>query len=129
MTVDAVHGGPRGYPELATFLDSDDNLMLYRRFGYLQSRILLEKQERLRLLEEELDELDHYQTSTPGDENALITLDLESSKRTPRSELMTKIEPAWTEYGQKFLPLKLNVLTSNSWSPEAGSRPGCHEQA
>ena len=33
---------------LATFLDSDDCFMVYRRFGFLQSRRLLEKQEELR---------------------------------------------------------------------------------
>ena len=43
---------------LATFLDSDDCFMVYRRFGFLQSRLLLEKQEELRELEGKLDRLD-----------------------------------------------------------------------
>ncbi|TAQ88780.1 hypothetical protein B7494_g2872 [Chlorociboria aeruginascens] len=38
------------------FLDSDDNSMIYRRFGYLHSRILIRKQE-LQQLEMELDKI------------------------------------------------------------------------
>src|SRR5215469_11608832 len=40
----SVYSCPEGYPRLAAFLDSDENFMVYRRFGYLQSRLLLEKQ-------------------------------------------------------------------------------------
>jgi hypothetical protein len=43
---------------LAAFLDSDEGFTIYRRFGYLQSRLLLDKQEQLRLLEEKLEHLD-----------------------------------------------------------------------
>ncbi|EON69660.1 hypothetical protein W97_08941 [Coniosporium apollinis CBS 100218] len=49
---------PRGYPSVAAFLDSNENFMVYRRFGFLQSRLLLEKQDKLRELEEDLDTLD-----------------------------------------------------------------------
>jgi hypothetical protein len=34
----------RSNPRLAALLDSDENFMLYRRFGYLQARLLLHKQ-------------------------------------------------------------------------------------
>jgi hypothetical protein len=49
---------PAGYPRLAAFLSSDENFMLYRRFDYLQARLLLYKQDELRELEGELDHLD-----------------------------------------------------------------------
>ena len=39
-------------------MDSDENFMIYRRFGFLYSRILLSKQDELRKLEEDLDALD-----------------------------------------------------------------------
>ncbi|KAF4636283.1 hypothetical protein G7Y89_g1791 [Cudoniella acicularis] len=48
----------KGYRSLSTFLDSDENFMLYRRFGYLHSRILLRIQDQLRELERELDAYD-----------------------------------------------------------------------
>ncbi|KAH8678811.1 hypothetical protein BGZ60DRAFT_428633 [Tricladium varicosporioides] len=48
----------RGYSSLSTFLDSDENFMIYRRFGYLHSRVLLRIQDQLRKLEQELDRYD-----------------------------------------------------------------------
>jgi uncharacterized protein YqgQ len=47
-----------GYPYLATFLDSDENFMIYRRFGFLHARLLLQKQDELRMMEAELDRMD-----------------------------------------------------------------------
>jgi hypothetical protein len=73
IDVQAVHLTPRGYPRLAAFLDSDDNFKLYRRFGYLQSRVLLEKQDDLRQLERELERLD--QQDKEADEELLRTRD------------------------------------------------------
>lgn len=49
----------RGYRSLSTFLDSDENFMIYRRFGYLHSRVLLRKQDQLRVLENQLDMYDN----------------------------------------------------------------------
>lgn len=73
--------------------------MVYRRFGYLQSRLLLEKQERLRLLEKELDTLDKCQTNGEDDEMALCTLDTDLDIKNPREELMARVENAFNEYG------------------------------
>lgn len=49
----------KSYRSLSIFLDSDDNFKIYRRFGYLHSRLLLHKQDEIRRLEMELDELDN----------------------------------------------------------------------
>jgi hypothetical protein len=48
-----------GYPYLAAFLDSDENFMIYRRFGFLHARLLLQKQDELRIMEAELDRMDN----------------------------------------------------------------------
>ena len=40
------------------FLDSDENFMIYRRFGYLYARLLLYKQDELRAFEKRLDRID-----------------------------------------------------------------------
>jgi hypothetical protein len=100
LTSCGVHGGPRGYPELATFLDSDDNFMVYRRFGYVQARLLLEKQERLRLLEERLDKLDKQQTADEKDACRLCTIDIHPGFKADRDDLMAKVERAFNEYGK-----------------------------
>ena len=49
---------PKGYPQLAALLSSEENVMIYRKFSYLQSRILLHRQDELRELERDLDRLD-----------------------------------------------------------------------
>ncbi|KAF2231422.1 hypothetical protein EV356DRAFT_293280 [Viridothelium virens] len=88
---------PKGYPHLAAFLDSDENFMVYRRFGYLQSRLLLEKQDELRKLERKLDLIDDYnKTANP---TLLQMRDLtEEEGAAPRRALFTQIEERFREY-------------------------------
>ena len=56
----------KGYPRLAAFLSQRDgeNLLLFRRFSYLQLRLILQRQDELRGLEEALDKSDGE--SLPG---------------------------------------------------------------
>lgn len=61
---------------------------------------MLEKQERLRLLEAELDALDKQQTEDEEDEAALCTLDIDPGFKAERDELMAKVESAFNEYGK-----------------------------
>lgn len=49
---------PRGYPLQAAFQSSEPSVSIYRGFGYLHSRVILELQEQLRELEECLKDLD-----------------------------------------------------------------------
>ncbi len=49
---------PDGYPRLAGFLSSESNFSLYRGFSYLHSRVLLQLQDDIAVLEQELDFLD-----------------------------------------------------------------------
>lgn len=100
-----------GYPRLAAFLDSDENFMVFRRFGYLQARLLLEKQDELRLLEEELDGLDaRMHAKRPAD---LITRDLRAATRAPRKDLIEKIENTFCEYGKEPSYLLLQILCAD----------------
>ena len=71
--------------------------MIYRRFGYLQSRLLLDKQDDLRRLESALDRLDFKETKKNND--ALMSRhDIESDACKDRRELMQKIETNFKEY-------------------------------
>jgi hypothetical protein len=104
--VPLVQDCPDGYPRLGAFLDSDDNFMVYRRFGYLQSRLLLEKQEHLRQLEEELDNLDTVDAQKES--RNLITMENYDSERyKPRRDLMQRIEYQFQGYGTQFDTLKI----------------------
>lgn len=75
--------------------------MIYRRFGYLQSRLLLEKQEELRVLEEELDILDaQMHNKRPAD---LTTTNLPEAIAGPRKSLMERIENTFCDYCKSML--------------------------
>ena len=102
-----VESCPKGYPNLAAFLDSDENFMVYRRFGYLQSRLLLEKQDELRKLEKKLDLMDdHNKTVNP---TLLQMRDLtEEEGAAPRKALFTQIEERFREYSMHHRWLELH---------------------
>ena len=92
-----VHKTPRGYPKLATFLDSDDRFMVYRRFGYLQSRLLLEKQDDLRILEARLDRLD--KSEFKNDDKSLMTREIiEDDQPKPQAKVLNEFEEKFQEY-------------------------------
>ena len=71
--------------------------MVYRRFGYLQSRLLLEKQDDLRRLESALDRFDKKEFKK-NEEALMSRQDIEEPEFAPRRELMQKIETKFNEY-------------------------------
>jgi hypothetical protein len=71
--------------------------MIYRRFGYIQSRLLLEKGDKLRRLENRLDELDkEFGNEHPG---YLTTTDLKPKLSKMKKALMAQLTTAFCEYG------------------------------
>ena len=100
--------------------------MVYRRFGYLQARLLLEKQERLRVLEEELDALDKQQTADEEDKAALCTIDIDPAFKAERDALMAKVERAFNEYGKLWPKVSpYQSLTATSRPSPKGSVHDC----
>ncbi|KAF2820182.1 hypothetical protein CC86DRAFT_305151, partial [Ophiobolus disseminans] len=87
---------PVGFPNLAAFLDSDECFSVYRRFGFLQSRLLLDKQDKLRKLEEALDRLDKREAK--ADPRRPTTTDLLEKDVGPRQKLLATIEKEFTSY-------------------------------
>jgi hypothetical protein len=69
--------------------------MLYRRFGFLQSRILLHKQDELRELEYHLDYIDRCDAET----KPTRLRSRERDGNETRAELLEKIEHKFKEYG------------------------------
>jgi len=107
-----VDSCPEGYPQLGAFLDSDENFMLYRRFGYLQSRILLHKQDELRALETELDNMDKADNENRTTKRYLKSRDMDDKRKdSPRKALLQKTETTFKEYGM-FTYIK---LVWNAW--------------
>ena len=68
--------------------------MVYRRYGYLQSRILLEKQDELRLLEEQLDAIDKSEMHKRPHK-----LFGRKHQGEERKGLLAQIEVTFCEYG------------------------------
>lgn len=87
---------PEGYPRLAALLDSDENFLLYRRFGYLQARLLLHKQDQLRELEVELNDWDKIDDARAP--MWLRSREMDDVKNKDRKKVLERIEKMFLEY-------------------------------
>lgn len=91
-----VHKCPKGYPRLAALLSSEENFMIYRKFSYLQARLLLHRQDELRELERDLDDLDeNHKQNSPEFLGCREDDDALSGKR---KLLLDKISECFQEY-------------------------------
>ena len=100
-----VEDYPNGYPKLAAYADSDDAFMIYRRFGLLHARLLLNKQDELRKLEEDLYTMDKRDDRSEPTRIYLqcATDDIERKypeERQSRQNLLQQIETKDLEYGK-----------------------------
>jgi hypothetical protein len=93
---------PEGYPRLSAFIDSDQSFMIFRRFGYIQSRLILEKQDELRKLETELDALDE-KFKAKNEYGLYSRNDMEPTLGKEHRQLMTRLEKEFREYGKMTL--------------------------
>jgi hypothetical protein len=85
-------------------MDSDDNYMTYRRFGNVQARLLLEAQDDIRILEEQLENLDEEETENEEERKALCSRELHGANWSDtRRTLMKNLKTAFTEYGESGL--------------------------
>ena len=57
--MDPVDDHPQGYPQLAAFVNSDENVLICRKYGFLRARILLYRQDEISQLERQLIEMDN----------------------------------------------------------------------
>ena len=100
-----VESFPRGFPKLARFLDSDDNFMVYRRFGTVCSRLLLYKQDEISKMEGVLHSMDKTDERAKNEKCLMSrTLDVERDGipefwPESRPQLMEKLEKKIVEYG------------------------------
>ena len=116
MLILSVEDSPKGFPIVASYLDSDDSFMVYRRFGFLHARLLLNKQDELRELEEDLRDLDGDDWAEESCRKYLMSRELDKAReldearelakdqdpedrRVPRQKLLEKIEKKILEYG------------------------------
>ncbi|KAL9599067.1 MAG: hypothetical protein Q9219_004101 [cf. Caloplaca sp. 3 TL-2023] len=119
IAVPKLENYPRGFPRLACFLSSDDGFMVYKRFGIVFSRLLLNKQDELRELEAKLlvmDRKDEVDTANDGARFLMSRYeDVMRHKQSPpvgflktRPQLLKLMEEKILEYSE--LLLKANQL-------------------
>jgi hypothetical protein len=85
--------------------------MLYRRFGYVHARILLQKQDELKEIEEQLQIIDKADDEAgPRLQRCLQSRAHDEARdakgppdRVTRKELLRKAEDLVSEYGRKFI--------------------------
>lgn len=91
-----VQDHPDGYPFLAALQDFEENFMVYRKFGFLQAQILLDKQKELRELEIELGQIDAEGQRL--DPRYLYSL---AGTSAERKDIICEIEQKFKEYGKQ----------------------------
>ena len=93
---------PEGYPRLASYVNSDPNFTIYRRFGYLHNRVLLYRQDELCVLQERLEKLDDEdQEKEP--KNLKSRERDEKYNSTARRDLIFEIDAKLNVYGSRHL--------------------------
>ncbi|KAE8443798.1 hypothetical protein EG329_001392 [Mollisiaceae sp. DMI_Dod_QoI] len=107
-----------GYPYLAAFLDSDENFMIYRRFGFLHARLLLQKQDELRIMEKELDRMDRRDKShnLKALQCRLEDVEQQGQVGETRQSLLSRMESTILRYDE--LLLNAQQLAASNRPPE-----------
>lgn len=77
--------------------------MIYRRFGFLHARVLLHKQDELRVMERSLDQMDHRHARNGNSE--ILKCRVDDDRQTDQGEstrkaLLFQIEDALLKYGR-----------------------------
>lgn len=89
----------RGYPALSTFVSSDDDLFVVRRFEKLGARVILRMQDRIAYLEEELIEQDKLAREKNLDSGTFRY----EPEWAPRQQIMNELSWRLREYQQFVL--------------------------
>lgn len=98
----AVDSYKGGYSTLAAIEDSDPNFLIYRKFGWLRNRLLLDLQDELVTLEEELQLLDDNDERLCDPEDVLISRRNDEMQKTLRQDLLKVIRKKLSEYGMSM---------------------------
>ena len=82
-----------GYPQYAALLGSHASFHIWRRFLRARARLLLLKQDKVCLLESQLDEIDQHET------RELFLGNNRRDRNKKREQILTKLEDALSKYG------------------------------
>ena len=113
-----VEDHPKGYPQLTAFLNSDDNFLIARKYGFLRTRLLLYHQDELSVLEKGLLALDDEDKANRKKALRSRKYDEETDDNSEytRKALMGKIADKLKDYGKlprSILPRLLGLKTGS----------------
>ncbi|MDI1492829.1 MAG: hypothetical protein OHK93_004612 [Ramalina farinacea] len=89
-----VEDYPSGYPQYAALIGSHASFNVYRRFLRLRARLLLSKQDKLSMLERELDDIDIAET------RELFLGNQRRDRNQKRQDIIERINVALSDYDQ-----------------------------
>ena len=91
-----------GYPRYSALIGSNDSFQICRRFSILRTRLLLEKQDRLSLLEKELERLDKEEIAP------LFLGSIRFDRNIERLQVLSDIDTALADYGTLLNPFLMS---------------------
>lgn len=109
---------PKGYPQLAAFINSADDFMITRKFGFLRARVLLYRQDELSVLERDLIRLDEDDFEKRGLALASRKHD-EATDKDPkysRKVLIKQIDDKLKEYDDLVSRIKIYIARKDASS-------------
>ena len=99
---------PEGWPKLAAFINSADDLTMFRRFGRAHCRILLHLEAEITILERELDLLDTHDAESPDFKHRLRRSEWHEGWDSEQKNLLNELKMKLLEYGESY----------NTWNPK-----------
>ncbi|KAN0095720.1 hypothetical protein V8E51_016431 [Hyaloscypha variabilis] len=116
---------PRGWPKLAAFINSADDLTMYRRFGRAHCRILLHLEAEITILERKLDLLDTHDAESPDFRYRLMSSKWREGWDPAQKNLLNELKTKLFEYDKLLIrdnklraldrPPAYNFLTVFYW--------------
>lgn len=97
-----VEDYPSGYPRFTALVATQGCLQICRRFSHLRARLLLSKQDKLSLLETQLENIDSREPNT------LFLGAGRLDRNTERKSVLSEIDVALADYGMSCWPNQSN---------------------
>lgn len=95
-----VYSHPSGWPQLAAFLNSEDNFAIFRRFGLMHCRELVMLQAEITLLEKQRAELDKQDEASESTRYRLVSIEHQPGWDTEQKDLSEQIRKKLLIYGK-----------------------------
>ncbi|KAI4259768.1 MAG: hypothetical protein LQ352_000574 [Teloschistes flavicans] len=134
--IECIDDHPRGYPKLAAFMNSSDNFLMCRRFSFLQTRVLLFRQDELAEMEKRLLAMDDEDEDLDPLALQSRRLDGDRTEEPSRASLIEKIDTKLKEYDSLVMRMRNSAANprplerdyASLYNYVEGNKPLCREE-